>query len=49
VVYFLSLLVQLEIVSVGETVHVTGQAPEPLRMMKRIGAIAVCHELTSAA
>ena len=49
VVYFLSLLVQLEIVSAGETVHVIGHAPEPLRMLKRIGAIAVCHELTSAA
>jgi hypothetical protein len=46
VVYFLSLPVQLEIVSAGEVVHVIGHAPEPLRILKRLRAIAVCHELT---
>jgi hypothetical protein len=49
VVYFLSLLVQLEIVSAGEIVHVIGHAPEPLRKLKRIGAIAICHQATQAA
>jgi hypothetical protein len=49
VVYFLSHLVQLEIVSANEIVHVIGHAPEPLRILNRMGAIAVCHELTSAA
>ena len=43
VVYFLSLLVQLEIVSRGQIVHVIGHAPEPLRVLKRIRAIPVCH------
>jgi hypothetical protein len=44
VVYFLSLVVQLEIVSPGETVHVIGHASEPLRVLKRKKAVAVCHE-----
>jgi hypothetical protein len=42
-VYFLSLLVQLEIVSRGETVHVIGQANDALRILKRVRAVAVCH------
>jgi hypothetical protein len=46
VVYFLSLTVQLEIVSAGETVHVVGEATEPLRILKRLGANTVCHSET---
>jgi hypothetical protein len=37
-------VVQLEIVSAGETVHVIGHAPEPLRVLKRKKAVAICHE-----
>jgi hypothetical protein len=44
VVYFLSLLVQLEIVGAGEVVHVLGEATEPLRVLKRLKAVVVCHE-----
>ena len=43
VVYFLSLPVQLEIVSRGEIVHVIGQANDALRILKRLRAVAVCH------
>jgi hypothetical protein len=50
VVYFLSLLVQLEIVSAGETVHVVGKVPgEVLRAIKRLRAIAVCYGAKDAA
>ena len=49
VVYFLSLVVQLEIVSAGETVHVVGYAPEPLRVLKRRSAICICYEVEGAA
>jgi len=49
VVYFLSLVVQLKIVSAGETVHIIGYAPEPLRVLKRHGAVCICYELEGAA
>lgn len=49
VVYFLSLPVQIEIVSAGETVHFVGGEPELLRVLKRHGAICVCHEVESVA
>ena len=42
-VHFLSLLVQLEIVAPGETVHVIGYAPKPLRKLKKLRAVAICH------
>jgi hypothetical protein len=42
-VHFLGLVAQLEIVAAGATVHVIGQAKEPLRVLKRLRAIAVCH------
>ena len=48
VVYFLSLLEQLEIISAGEIVHVVGDAPEPLRALKRLKAVAVCYEIVCA-
>jgi hypothetical protein len=48
-VYFLALPVQLEIVSAGEIVHVIGYAPEPLRILKRLRAIAICHDVEDAA
>jgi hypothetical protein len=31
-------------VSAGEVVHVIGRAREPLRILKRLRAIAVCHD-----
>jgi hypothetical protein len=42
-VHFLSLLVRLEIVAPGETVHVIGYAPEPLRKLKKLRALTLCH------
>jgi len=42
-VHFLSLLVQLEIVAPGEVVHVIGYSPEPLRKLKKLRAVAICH------
>lgn len=48
VVYFLSLLVQLEIVSAGEIVHIIGDAPEPLRALKRRKAVVVSYEMVCA-
>lgn len=48
VVYFLSLPVQLEIVSAGETVHFIGLEPGLLHRLKRRGVICVCHEVESA-
>ena len=45
-VYFLSLLVQLDIVAPGETVHVIGYAPKPLRKLKKLRAVAICHTET---
>lgn len=43
VVYFLSLLVQLEIVSRGEIVHIVGNEEEALPVLQHLSAIAVCH------
>ena len=43
VVYLLCLIVQLEIVSAGEIVHVVSDATAPLRALKRRKAIVVCH------
>ena len=37
------LIVQLEIVSAGEIVHVVSDATAPLRALKRRKAIVVCH------
>jgi hypothetical protein len=48
VVYFLSLVEQLEIVSPGEIVHVIGTAPAPLRALKRRKAIVVSHDIRRA-
>ena len=48
-VHFLSLIKQLEIVSAGETVHLIGRPREPLRVLKRLRAIAVCHPLSTGA
>jgi hypothetical protein len=45
-VHFLSLLVQLEIVSRGEIVHIIGNTREALRVLKRQRAVAVCHAET---
>jgi hypothetical protein len=41
-------MVQLEIVSAGEIVHVLGDAPKPPRVLNRLKGVAVCHELASA-
>jgi hypothetical protein len=49
VVYCLCLLVQLEIVSAGETVHFIGYDSEALRVLKRRKAICICYEVESAA
>jgi hypothetical protein len=43
VVYFLSLAIQLEIISAGEVVHVVGKEEAALPILKRLRAIAVCH------
>lgn len=48
-VYFLSLPVQLEIISAGEAAHFIGQESELYLALKRRGAICVCHEVESAA
>jgi hypothetical protein len=42
-VHFLCLMEQLKILATGVTVHVIGRAREPLRILKRLGAITVCH------
>lgn len=49
VVYFLCLIVQLEIVSAGEIVHVIGEATEALRVLKRRKAAVVCYGSICAA
>jgi hypothetical protein len=48
VVYFLSLVAQLEIVSEGEVVHVLGEAPEALRALKRRNAVVVFYDIVRA-
>ena len=45
-VYFLSMIVQLDIVSAGETVHVIGYDKDALRALKRQRAFAVCYDLS---
>jgi hypothetical protein len=48
IVYFLSLVDQLEIVSEGEVVHVLGEAPEALRALKRRKAVVVPCDIVRA-
>jgi hypothetical protein len=48
VVYFLSLVVQLEIVSEGEVVYVVGDEPQALRPLKRRKAVIVPYDIVHA-
>jgi ABC-type amino acid transport substrate-binding protein len=48
VVYFLSLVAQLEIVSKGEVVYVVGDEPEALRALKRRKAVIAPYDIVRA-
>jgi hypothetical protein len=48
VIYFLSLPLQLRIVSAGEVVHIISRSREAMRILKRRGAVAIHHNEATA-
>lgn len=48
VIYFLSVPLQLRIVSAGEVVHVISRSREAMRILKRRGAVAIHHNEATA-